>query len=75
MKRRSIVNVQIVEMTVKCRVPQEDAEDYIIRLRRGEEKLPVPAGLVCKDAFDAMETSDPDTTTIRAGYRLEALQQ
>ena len=38
-------------------------------LRRGEERLPVPAGFVCKDAFDAMEMSDPDTTTIRAGYR------
>ena len=67
------MNVQIVEMTVKCRVPQEEAEDYIIRLRRGEERLPVPAGFVCKDAFDAMEMSDPDTTTIRAGYRMEAV--
>ena len=67
------MNVQIVEMTVKCRVPQEDAEDYIIRLRRGEERLPVPAGFVCKDAFDAMESTDPGTTTVRAGYRLAAL--
>ncbi len=67
------MNVQIVEMTVKCRVPQEDAEDYIIRLRRGEERLPVPAGFVCKDAFDAMEMSEPELTTIRAGYRRDAL--
>ena len=67
------MNVQIVEMTVKCRVPQEDAEDYIIRLRHGEERLPVPAGFVCKDAFDAMEMSEPELTTIRAGYRRNAL--
>ena len=66
------MSLQIVEMTVKCRVPQEEAEDYIIRLRRGEERLPVPAGLVCKDAFDAMEMTDPDSTIIRAGYRPEA---
>ena len=56
-------------MTVKCRVPQDEAEDYIIKLRRGDERLPVPAGLVCRDAFDCYETTDPNTTVIRAGYR------
>ena len=65
------MSVQIVEMTVKCRVPRDEAEAYIIGLRRGDEKLPVPAGLVCKDAFDALETFDPETTIIRAGYRSE----
>ena len=61
--------VEIVEMTVKCRVPQDETEEYIIKLRRGEERLPVPAGLTCTDAFDCFETSDPDATLIRAGYR------
>jgi hypothetical protein len=63
------MSIEIVEMTIKCRVPQDEAEDYIIKLRRGEERLPVAAGLVCRDAFDCFETTDPDTTVIRAGYR------
>ncbi len=63
------MTVEIVEMTVKCRVPRDEAEDYIIKLRRDEERLPVPAGLVCKDAYDCYESSDPETIVIRAGYR------
>jgi hypothetical protein len=63
------VSMEIVEMTVKCRVPSDEAEEYIIRLRRGEERLPVPAGLTCRDAFDCHETTDPDAIVIRAGYR------
>ena len=63
------MSIEIVEMTIKCRVPQDEAEDYIIKLRRGDERLPVPAGLMCKDAFDCYETTDPNTTVIRAGYR------
>jgi hypothetical protein len=66
------MSLQILEMTVKCRVPRDEAEDYIIRLRRGEEKLPVPPGLVCKDVFDALETFDPSSTILRAGYRSES---
>jgi hypothetical protein len=61
--------LEIVEMTVKCRVPQDEAEDFIIKLRRGEERLPVPAGLTCRDAYDCYESSLPETTVIRAGYR------
>jgi hypothetical protein len=61
--------LEILEMTVKCRVPQDEAEDYIIKLRRGEERLPVPAGLTCRDAFDCLDMTQPDTTVIRAGYR------
>ena len=49
--RRSRMSIEIVEMTIKCRVPQDEAEDYIIKLRRGDERLPVPAGLMCQDAF------------------------
>jgi hypothetical protein len=63
------MTVEIVEMTVKCRVPQDEAEDYIIKLRRGEERLPVPAALVCRDAFDCLDSTIPETTVIRAGYR------
>jgi hypothetical protein len=63
------MSVEIVEMTVKCRVPQDEAEDYIIRLRRGEERLPVPKGLICKDAYECFESTEPDATLIRAGYR------
>ena len=62
------MSIEIVEMTVKCRVPQDEAEDYIIKLRRGEERLPVPLGLVCRDAFECCESTDPHTTLIRAGY-------
>ena len=61
--------VEIVELVVKCRVPRDEAEDYIIRLRRGEERLPVPLGMTCKDAFDACETDESDTTLVRVGYR------
>lgn len=62
------MSLEIVEMTVKCRVPRDEAEDYIIRLRRGEERPPIVAGLTCKDAFDCFEMTDPNTTVIRAGY-------
>ncbi len=60
---------EIIEVTVKCRVPMDEAEDHIIKLRRGEERLPVPAGMVCMDAFDCLDTTDPAITVIRAGYR------
>ncbi len=63
------MSIEIVEMTVKCRVPQDEAEDYIIKLRCGEERLPVSPGLVCRDAFECYETTDPNTTLICAGYR------
>ncbi len=63
------MSLEIVEVTVKCRVPSDEAEEYIIKLRRGEERLPVPSGLVCQDAFDCHETSDPGATVIRAGYK------
>ena len=60
---------QVIEITVKCRVPCEEAEDHIIKLRRGEERLPVvPEGLTCRDAFDCHETADPNVAVIRAGY-------
>jgi hypothetical protein len=63
------MSVEIIEMTVKCRVPQDEAEEYIIKLRRGEERLPVPVGLTCRDAFECFESSEPHATLIRAGYR------
>jgi hypothetical protein len=63
------MSIEIVEMTVKCRVPQDEAEDYIIKLRRGDERLPVPSGMSCRDAFECFEATDPDVTLIRAGYR------
>jgi hypothetical protein len=63
------MSVQIIEVTVKCRVPLEEAEEHILKLRRGEERLPVPAGLVCQDAFECQEYPDDATVIIRAGYR------
>jgi hypothetical protein len=65
------MSMEIVEVTVKCRVPCDEAEDHIIRLRCGDERLPVPPGLICRDAFEChYETNDPNATTmIRAGYR------
>ena len=63
------MTMEILEMTVKCRVPEDEAEEYIIKLRRGEERLPVPPGLICRDAFDCLDRTTPETTVIRAGYR------
>jgi hypothetical protein len=60
--------IQVIEVTVKCRVPRDELEDYVIRLRRGDRLLPVPEGLRCKDAFDCFETTDPEMAVIRAGY-------
>jgi hypothetical protein len=62
------MSMVIVEMTVKCRVPYDEVEDHIIGLRRGEERLPVPPGLTCKDAFVCSDASETDTVIIRAGY-------
>jgi hypothetical protein len=61
--------MEIVEVNMVCRVPSAEAEDYITKLRLGEERLPVPAGLVCRDAFECRETADQETTLIRVGYR------
>jgi hypothetical protein len=63
------MSMEIVEVTVKCRVPLDDAEEHILKLRRGEERLPVPAGMICRDAFECCEAADPYSTMIRAGYR------
>lgn len=63
------MSVEILEVTVKCRVPLDEAEEHILKLRRGEERLPVPAGLVCRDAFECQEYADTETAVIRAGYR------
>ncbi len=63
------MSVQVVEMVVKCRVPREEVEEYVIRLRSGEKLVKVPEGFSCKDAFDSYEANDPDTAIIRAGFR------
>jgi hypothetical protein len=60
--------IEVIEMAVKCRVPQDEAEDCVIRLRRGKERLPVPPGLRCRDAFDTHETQEPGTAVLRVGY-------
>jgi hypothetical protein len=62
------MSLEVIEVVVKCRVPRDEVEDYVIKLRCGEERLPVPEGLKCKDAFDSYETMDPETAIIRAGY-------
>jgi hypothetical protein len=64
-----IMNMEIVEVTVKCRVPLDEVEEHILKLRRGEERLPVPAGLTCRDAFECYEYSNSDSAIIRAGYQ------
>jgi hypothetical protein len=61
-------SIEIVEVMVKVRVPRDEVEEHVIKLRRGEEHLPVPPGMKCKDAFDCHEYDDPDMATIRAGY-------
>jgi hypothetical protein len=62
-------SVEVLEMQVKLRVPRQEIEDYVIRLRSGEPIIRVPDGLSCKDAFDSYETSDPDIAILRAGFR------
>ena len=61
--------IEILEVKVKCRVPYDEVEDHILKLRRGEERLPVPAELSCKDAWESRETPDQESTIIYAGYR------
>jgi hypothetical protein len=63
------MNMEILEMTIKCRVPVDEAEEHIINLRRGEERLPVPAGMTCRDAFACHEAMDKKNAIIRVGYR------
>jgi hypothetical protein len=63
------MTMEVIEVVVQCRVPLDEAEEHVIKLRRGEERLPVPAGLVCRDAFAGSATMDQDTVLIRAGYR------
>lgn len=63
------MGIEVIEVTVKCRVPLEDSEEYIVRLRSGEVKLGVPEGLICKDAFDCPDLVEPGTAIIQAGYR------
>jgi hypothetical protein len=55
-------------MVVKCRVPRDEVEDYVIRLRSGENLVETPQGLICKDAFDLSEYSDTQTAVIQAGF-------
>ncbi len=63
------MNMEIVEVIVKCRVPASEAEEDMIKLRRGEERLPVPVGLVCRDVFDCSDETSPEAAVIRAAYR------
>ena len=60
--------VEVLEMQVKLRVPRDEVEDYVIRLRSGEPIIRVPDGLSCRDAFDSFETDDPDVVILRAGF-------
>ena len=62
------MNLQVIEVVVKCRVPTEEVEDHIIKLRRGDEILPVPGGLICRDAFECCEQAEAETTVVHAGY-------
>ncbi len=62
------MSIQVVEMVVKCRVPRDEVEEYVHRLRAGERIIPVPDGLKCKDAFDLYDFEDPQIGVIRAGY-------
>ena len=62
------MSLEVMEVVVKCRVPRDEAEDYVIRLRSGEKLVHVPDGLACKDAFDCYESKDPELTVIRAGF-------
>jgi hypothetical protein len=62
------MSVEVVEVTIKCRVPHDEVDDFIVQLRRGERRLPVPEGLTCRDAFDCHEAAEPGVSIIRAGY-------
>ncbi len=61
--------LEIVGVDVKCRVPYDEVEEHNVKLRRGAERLPVPAELTCKDAWECREPMDRETTIIYAGCR------
>jgi len=62
------MSVQVIEMVVKCRVPREDTEEYVLKFRDGEKVVPVPEGLSCKDAFALYDNNDVETAIVRAGF-------
>jgi hypothetical protein len=62
------MSIQIVELVVKCRVPRDEVDEYVCRLRAGERLIPVPDELKCKDAFDLYDFEDPQIGVIRAGF-------
>jgi hypothetical protein len=62
------MNVQVIEVVVKCCVPRDEVDDYIYRFRNGEAVVGIPEGLACKDAFEAGMAEDPESVIIRAGY-------
>jgi hypothetical protein len=61
-------SLEVVEVVVKCRVPRDESEEVVMRLRKGERLVGVPEGLSCKDAFDLCDYSASDSTIIRAGF-------
>jgi hypothetical protein len=65
----TIMCIEIVEVKVKCRVPNDELEEHIYKLRRGEIRLPIPAEFICKDAWACTESVDQESTIIYAGYR------
>lgn len=67
------MNLQVIEMVVKCCVPRDEADEYIYRLRNGEPLVGVPEGLACRDAFEAGAAEDPTAVIIRAGYGPKSL--
>jgi hypothetical protein len=61
-------NLEVVEVVVKCRVPRDESEETVLRLRKGERLAGIPEGFSCKDAFDLCDYSSLETTIIRAGF-------
>jgi hypothetical protein len=62
------MSLEVIEMVVNCRVPREESEEYVIRLRSGERLVHVPVEFHCHDAFDIQDQTDPATTIIRSRF-------
>jgi hypothetical protein len=58
------MDIQVVEVKLKCQVPRFEVEDYICRFRSGEKLVSVPEGLSCKDAYVLGEVGDEEMGTI-----------
>lgn len=61
--------MEVMEVVVKYRVPRDELDEVILKLRNGARALPVARGFTCLDAFESGSPSDPSNAEIRALYK------